>query len=408
MREKILPPRLHAVAEFIREGASVCDVGTDHAFLPCYLARRGWDRLCATDINPNPLELARRYIEKRGLSDKIALIESDGLKRVPPCDDIVVAGMGGETIAGIVANMPFKSANTRLILQPMTKADELRRSLRESGFEIITEKRVTDGKRSYVIIYAGVKNMIKVNDVYSFLDEISPFNRQDKDDNSGLIVGSAEKQVQKIAVCLDVTRELAENTDADLIIAHHPIIYRPIKRIAEHDPFAALIKNDTAVIGFHTNHDVAAGGLTDLMLRRLGFPKSSGAMDAAGFGGITELDKAVTAKELAHACKKAFGCTVVKYVDGGKPIKRVGLCSGGGSMLVETANELNCDAYITGDIRWDRFVFAANAGLTLIDAGHFHTEDIFAEDLVARLSARFPELDIEKSEYSKDLCDYVT
>jgi len=250
--------------------------------------------------------------------------------------------------------------------------------------------------------------MLTVRDVYAYLNEISPFEKQDKDDNSGLLVGDFDKQVQKITVCLDITAELASNTSADLIIAHHPVIYRPIRRIDSRDALYALIKNDIAAIGFHTNHDVAAGGLTDIMLKKLGFPKSGAAMDAVGYGGITELDNEISAKELAEMCKKAFNCTVVKYADGKKPIKRIGLCSGGGSMLVETAVELGCDAYITGDVRWDRFVFAANYGLTLIDAGHFHTEDIFCEDLIERLRGKFPELSVEKSEYSKDLCYYVT
>jgi len=247
-----------------------------------------------------------------------------------------------------------------------------------------------------------------VRDVYGFLDEISPFKNQDKGDNSGIITGSKDKEVKKIAVCLDITAELAANTDADLIIAHHPVIYHPVSRIDSRGALFRLIQKDIAAIGFHTNHDIAFGGVTDIMLKKLGFPESVTAMDSVGFGRVAELEKAVSAKELAETCKSAFGCSFVKYVGGKKPIKRVGLCSGGGSMLVETAVDLELDAYITGDVRWDRFVFAENFGLTLIDAGHFHTEDIFCEDLVGRLRDRFPDISTEKSIYSKDLCNYVS
>jgi len=147
---------LAAVSEYVREGASVCDVGTDHAFLPCFLARNGWEKIFASDINPAPLELARQYVERRGLSGKIELIKSDGLLKVPPCEDVVIAGMGGETIAGIVESIPFKNADLRLILQPMTKAGVLRERLLAAGYRIIEEKTVRDGGREYIVIYAGV------------------------------------------------------------------------------------------------------------------------------------------------------------------------------------------------------------------------------------------------------------
>jgi len=156
LRRKKLPARLAACAEFIRPGASVCDVGTDHAFLPCYLAENGFGVIYACDINPKPLALARNFIERRGLSDKITLFKSDGLISAPPCDDVVIAGMGGETIAGIVERIPFKNPNLRLILQPMTKADVLRERLCAAGYGIIAEKNVRDGGKDYVIIYAGV------------------------------------------------------------------------------------------------------------------------------------------------------------------------------------------------------------------------------------------------------------
>jgi len=404
-----LSARLKAAAEFIRPGASVCDVGTDHAFLPCHLAKNGFLKIYACDINPKPLELAGRYIEERGLADKITLIKSDGLENVPQCDDVVIAGMGGETIAGIAERIPFKNPNLRLILQPMTKADVLRTRLGAAGYRIIAEKNVSDGGKNYVVIYAKYceEKIMTVRDIYNFLDGISPFKNQESDDNSGLIIGDMDRPVKKITVCLDITAEVAGNTDADLIIAHHPIIYRPIKKISEHDAVYRLIKNGAAAIGFHTNHDIADGGVTDLMLSRLGLPESKITI-GDGFGRITEIESAVTAEELAGMCKNAFNCAVVKYVGGGKPIKKIGLCSGGGSFLTDAAYGAGCDAYICGDIRWDRFVFAANMGMTLIDAGHFHTEDIFCGELVKKLLEKFPEILTEKSKYSKDLCNYVT
>ncbi|MCL2036023.1 MAG: class I SAM-dependent methyltransferase [Oscillospiraceae bacterium] len=145
---KKLSPRLEKIAEFIRNDTTVCDVGTDHAFLPCYLARKGVNPLIyATDINPKPLERAETEVAHKGVD--VILLQSDGLEKVPPCEDVVIAGMGGELIAEIVANMPerFKTPELRLILQPMTKADVLRQELKDLQFEIIREEKVLEAKQ---------------------------------------------------------------------------------------------------------------------------------------------------------------------------------------------------------------------------------------------------------------------
>ena len=153
-RYKQLDKRLTAIAELVREGATVCDVGTDHAYLPCHLARAGkYGRVYASDLNPKPLEFAAAQIQHQGVD--VTLIQSDGLENVPVCEDVVIAGMGGELIAEIVAKMPqeFKTPELRLIMQPMTRAGHLREGLAECGFEIISEKTVYENNRYFTIIY---------------------------------------------------------------------------------------------------------------------------------------------------------------------------------------------------------------------------------------------------------------
>ena len=156
-RYKKLGQRLSAIAALVRDGARVCDVGTDHAYLPCHLARSGrYGQIYACDLNPKPLEFAEKTIANQNAD--VILLQSDGLADVPPCDDVVIAGMGGELIAEIVACMPeaFKSANLRLILQPMTRAGHLREGLAQSGFEIISEQIVREGRRDFIIMYVKV------------------------------------------------------------------------------------------------------------------------------------------------------------------------------------------------------------------------------------------------------------
>jgi len=252
--------------------------------------------------------------------------------------------------------------------------------------------------------------MTTVQDIYTYLDTLAPFASQPSHDNSGILVGNANGEVSNVLVCLDATiAVIAEAADnfADLIISHHPLMYRGTKRVLADDPVYALISNEIALIAAHNNIDIAVGGLSDLMLSKLSFRASDVFLDSEGYGRVVELDETLTAKELAERAKSAFDCTAVRYVDGGKPVRKVAVCAGGGGDLLDTAIAANCDAYICGDLRHQHWVEAANRGLTLIDAGHFHTEDILCEDLVGKLKVAFPKLKIAKAKNSVDVCRYV-
>ena len=154
-----LDSRLKAAADLCRRGVTVCDVGTDHALLACYLAQTGAKSVIASDVREGPLEAARRTIMQQGV-DNVAAVLSDGLDKIDYADDVVIAGMGGELISRIIAGCRFLSEDTRFILQPMTKADTLRRELCRSGFEIIKERTAKEGVRRYTVMlvkYTGVK-----------------------------------------------------------------------------------------------------------------------------------------------------------------------------------------------------------------------------------------------------------
>ena len=157
-----LDSRLKTAADMCRRGVVVADVGTDHALLACYLAKNVAKSVIASDIKDGPLEAARRTVAETGV-DNVTVLKSDGLKAIDFADDVVICGMGGELIAEIIAGCRFLSGDTRFILQPMTKADALRRSLYAEGFTIDEERTCYDGKRGYVIIlahYTGSKTEI--------------------------------------------------------------------------------------------------------------------------------------------------------------------------------------------------------------------------------------------------------
>lgn len=147
----LLSPRLKTAADFCRSNVIVCDVGTDHAYLACYLAQNGAKRVIASDVRDGPLAAARRTVEAQHASN-VTLVKSDGLREIDFADDVIVAGMGGELIAEIISGCRFLSENTRFILQPMTKAEILRKKLYSMGFEIIEEKTAREFGRIYTVM----------------------------------------------------------------------------------------------------------------------------------------------------------------------------------------------------------------------------------------------------------------
>lgn len=159
--------RLLAAASFVREGAYLCDVGTDHAYLPIYLAENGKIRAClASDIHEGPCESARVHIAENGFADMIEVKRADGLAGFVPREktDIVIAGMGGALICEILEKAEgIKSADVRLILQPMRNVPDLRAYLYANGFDITDEKLAREDERIYEIIcaeYSGEKRSV--------------------------------------------------------------------------------------------------------------------------------------------------------------------------------------------------------------------------------------------------------
>ena len=162
-----LPPRLLSVASLIRKGSFVADVGTDHAYLPIWLAENNLIRgAVATDIAKGPLDRALKNINSSDLSVKISTALTPGLLGIENYapEDICICGMGAETIIQILDESEYvKNSKVRLILQPMTKAELLRVWLCENGFYIVDEKLCYDRDKLYQIIvseFNGEKSSI--------------------------------------------------------------------------------------------------------------------------------------------------------------------------------------------------------------------------------------------------------
>ena len=252
-----------------------------------------------------------------------------------------------------------------------------------------------------------------VNDIYMFLEQIAPFKYQESYDNSGFLIGDKNAAITKICVCLDITLDViaeAKKAGANLIISHHPVIFKAVKGINAKTPVYELIRNDINAVCAHTNFDVAF--MSDIMISKLGFEPSREIIEVttpegSGFGKIVNLPEFISADELALKCKNAFKSPVIKYINGGKFVSRVGVCPGAGGSAFGFAAEKNCHAFITGEVKHSLFVEAKNIGITLIDAGHFQTEISFCNFLKNKLCEQFPDSSVFVAESSANFCRYI-
>lgn len=165
--------RLELIASLINDGIGVADVGTDHGYLPLILAEGGYrGNIIATDINAGPLEKARNNIAAAGFENRIELVLCDGLEgcNEQRLDTIVIAGMGGDTITGILDKAEWcAKPNMSLILQPVTKSEILRYWLINNGFEINKEAHVKENGNLYQIICAKPGAYCRYSDAELFV-----------------------------------------------------------------------------------------------------------------------------------------------------------------------------------------------------------------------------------------------
>lgn len=242
-----------------------------------------------------------------------------------------------------------------------------------------------------------------VYDFYDFLDERYDFSSALEFDNVGLLVGDGREKVTGVLVCLDCTDEAigeAVKLGANLIVTHHPVIFDPLKAVTEQSLVYRLIRNGISVISAHTNLDQADGGVNDALAETLGLQNIEKIADREGFlYRIGELPESMTSDELAKMVGEKLSLRV-KFVGNNSFIKRVAVCGGaGGSMLADVIGA-GVDAFVTADVKHNVFLDAHAEGLTLIDAGHFNTEDTVIEKLTAELLAKFPELNIKSFHFS--------
>ncbi|MDD2955888.1 MAG: Nif3-like dinuclear metal center hexameric protein [Oscillospiraceae bacterium] len=240
--------------------------------------------------------------------------------------------------------------------------------------------------------------MIKILDIQAFIDESAPFASAESWDNSGLLIGSPSAEVRRVLVALDATEQVirrAADTGAQLVVTHHPVIFRPLRALRPGTPVWQAVQAGVSILSAHTNLDAGDGGVNDALASALGL---GGVLPLEGegvLGRIGSLSQPLPPREFALFVKNALACGGLRCVPGSRPVLRVGLCSGSGGEFLAAAAAAGADAFVTGDVKHNQLLEAAALGITLVDAGHFSTEHVVVEPLARRLAERFPALQVE-------------
>ena len=259
--------------------------------------------------------------------------------------------------------------------------------------------------------------MATVADILHFMESIAPPYMKEDWDNCGLLCGRKDKPVHKILVALDPFRNVIEEAStegADLIVTHHPLIFRNALKAVNEDTetgrcLLTLMEHGIAAINAHTNLDLAPGGINDVLAATLGLEHitviAPAGTDEAGqpygllrCGSLPEQPL----EDFLASVKKNLRCDGLRYVSNGKPVRKVAVGGGSCADFMEEALAEGCDTFVTSDVKYNQFRTAFELGLNLIDAGHFHTENPAMPLLAAKLAAAFPEVAVKFSENHRD------
>ena len=255
--------------------------------------------------------------------------------------------------------------------------------------------------------------MTTVSDILTFVETLAPRSMKMDWDNVGLNCGHSDRPVKKILVALDpfthVCRE-AKEVGADLLVTHHALIWKPgfiNDSNVQGLNTLYLIENGIAHINAHTNLDQAPGGVNDTLAKKLAMVNVEiiNPRDGVGLMRMGDVPEQPLDAFL-NRVKTLLGCDGLRYVDGGKPVRKVAV--GGGSCAdgMKEVLAAGCDTFVTSDIKYNQFWEAKELGLNLIDAGHFHTENPVCAVLAEKLQAAFPEVTVMVSENHTDCANF--
>lgn len=249
---------------------------------------------------------------------------------------------------------------------------------------------------------------MKVIDIIKILEEFAPLSWQESYDNAGLIVGNKEQNISGVLICLDVfpsTVQEAMENNCNLIISHHPFIFRGVKKLTFNSDVDKILslsyRNDISIYASHTNMDVCSTGVNYMLAKKLELDnirplqklQHNEDNNYLGLGAIGELHKSMNGKSFFDMVKKKLDLPAIRYVgDLEKEIKCVGLCGGAGVEFVVDAINNSCDCFLTGDVKYHDFLAIENK-ILLADIGHFESEQFVLSRFKEMINNAFAQLD---------------
>ena len=210
-------------------------------------------------------------------------------------------------------------------------------------------------------------------------------------DNAGLQTGRLSASLNRAVLALDITEAVIDEAAAEkaqLIISHHPLIWGTLKSVSGRrgEKLLRLAENGIAAISMHTNLDIAAGGVNDVLLG-LFCAEAQGPLDNLGCGRLGNLEETMELSAFLARVREKLG--------------------GAGGDALEAAAERGCDTYLTADIKYDQFLLAAELGINLIDGDHFCTENPVIPVLAEALAKRFPDTEFIVSKKHQQLISFA-
>jgi dinuclear metal center YbgI/SA1388 family protein len=252
--------------------------------------------------------------------------------------------------------------------------------------------------------------MADVKDIIGLMEDIAPGNLAEDWDNSGLQIGDRNWPVKKVLVALDPSPSVLQSAckkNADLLITHHPLLMKPLKNLILDTPLGQIIdlsvRHRLAIFSAHTNLDSVKGGLNDFFADRIGLKNLSLLVSSNisslypvenqhGIGRIGELEIPMSLAAFSDKIKSEFGLSALK-VSGplDMTVKKIAVCTGSGSGLMNQFFATDADVYITGDLKFHDAKDAQMNHRGLIDVGHFASEAIMIDLIADRLNEQIKE-----------------
>ncbi len=257
---------------------------------------------------------------------------------------------------------------------------------------------------------------MRLNEVCQFLNELAPVELAEEWDNVGLLVGDPDSTIERIMTCLTITPESAAEaieSQANLIVTHHPLPFRPLKKITTQRTATKLlwhlIQNGIAIYSPHTSFDSAENGINQSVCQMLGVPETqpliphatkNGSMGAGRFG---TLDPPEDIQTFLSKIKSNYQLKHLRYVGrADAKVQNIASACGSGASFLAAASRVGCDTLITGEADFHTCLEASAQNVSLILLGHYASERFAVELLAERLDEAYEELQIWASKKESD------